>query len=87
MMVTDFRTGAIVRARSRDPAITPASCREPTLQSSDPAARTIITDTLQRANARSYADAYVVSLFLDVATLLLAFVCAFALPRPRTQRQ
>jgi hypothetical protein len=73
------------RARSHDPAVTPASCKAPTLQPADSAAHAAIADALQRANARNYADAYVTAMFCNVATLLLAFVCAFALPTPRTR--
>jgi EmrB/QacA subfamily drug resistance transporter len=83
--VADFQTCADDRARSRDPAITPTSCQVPTLQSPDPAARTPIADALQRANARNYADAYVTAMFVNVGTLLVALVCAFALPAPRSR--
>jgi hypothetical protein len=81
--VADFRACADDRASSRDPAITPARCQTATLHPADPSVATIVTDALQRANARNYADAYVIALFLNVLALLLAFVCAFALPAPR----
>ncbi len=55
--VADFRTCADDRARSRDPTITPASCRTPTLQPADPTANAAIADSLHHANARNYADA------------------------------
>ncbi|MCA1670622.1 MAG: hypothetical protein LC793_25215, partial [Thermomicrobia bacterium] len=83
--VADFQTCADDRARSRDPAVTPASCHAATLQSTDPAANTAVAESLQRANARNYADAYVTAMFFNVGTLLLAFVCAFALPAPRAR--
>ncbi len=82
-VIADYQTCADDRARSRDPAITPASCDAPTLQPPDPAIRATVTQTLQHANARNYADAYVIAMFVNVATLLLAFLCAFALPAPR----
>jgi EmrB/QacA subfamily drug resistance transporter len=81
--IADFRACADDRASSRDPAITPARCQTATLHPADPSVATIVTDALQRANARNYADAYVIALFLNVLALLLAFVCAFALPAPR----
>ncbi len=81
--VADFRACADDRARSRDPAVTPASCRAPTLQPADPAIVGVVADALQRANARNYADAYVVAMIVNVITLLLAFVSALALPAPR----
>jgi hypothetical protein len=82
--VADVQTCADDRARSRDPAVTPASCDAATLQPTEPTANTTIADTLQRANARNYADAYVTAMFFNVATLLLALVCALALPTART---
>ena len=81
--VADVQTCADDRARSRDPAVTPASCNAATLQPTEPTANTAVADALQHANAQNYADAYVTAMFFNVATLLLAFVCAFALPAPR----
>jgi EmrB/QacA subfamily drug resistance transporter len=83
--VADFQRCADDRARSRDPAVTPASCNAPSLQATESTANAAIADTLQRANARNYADAYATAMFFNVGTLLLAFVCAFALPVPRTR--
>jgi len=84
--VADFQTCADDHARSRDPAVAPASCARPTLQSSDTATSAAITATLDRANARNYANAYVVSMAVNVLTLLLGLVVAFALPAPRRTR-
>lgn len=80
--VADFQACADDRARGRDPAITPTSCLSPTLQSPDPATRPAIVDALQHANARNYADAYVTAMLVNLSTLILTLMCAFALPAP-----
>jgi len=80
--VADFRVCADDRARSHDPAITPASCRRPSLHGSDPSVASVVATVLQRANARNYADAYVVSTGAVVALLLVALASAFCLPAP-----
>ena len=56
------------------------------MQPTEPMANTAIADALQHANARNYADAYVTAMFFNVATLLLAFVCACALHRSTKQK-
>ena len=81
--LADYQSCANDRGKSRDPAITPPSCQSPTLQTSDSAIQTTITTFLNRGNAQTYADAYVIALLCNVATLLVAFVVAFGLPIPR----
>ncbi len=83
--VADFRACADDRARSHDPAIAPASCLRPSLHGSDPAVTSAVSTSLQRANARSYADAYVVSLLAATGFLVVALAGALCLPPPRGQ--
>jgi hypothetical protein len=78
--IADFRRCADDRARSSDPAVTPASCEVATLQASDPAVAPAIAEVLQRANALNYAHAYVVALYCTVGLLVFAFAAALALP-------
>ena len=65
-------------AATRDHA---AHCRVATLQPADPTINAAVTTALQTANARNYADGYVGAMVFNVRTLLLAFVCGFALRR------
>lgn len=81
--VADYQTCVRDRARSRDPAVTPASCQQPTLAPDDPAAATVIAAALNRANARTYADAYVTVMYINVSLLILCVPLAFLLPAPR----
>jgi hypothetical protein len=81
--VADYQTCVRDRARSRDPAVTPVSCQQPTLASDDPAAATAIAAALDRANARTYADAYVTAMYVNVSLLILCVPLAFLLPAPR----
>lgn len=78
----DFRACADDRARSHDPAITPASCQQPSLQTTEPSVAPTITAFLQRANARNYANAYAVSMLASSGFLIVAAACALALPAP-----
>ena len=81
--VADFRACADDRARSHDPAIAPASCLRPSLHGSDPSVTSAVATFLQRANARSYADAYVVSVLASMGFLVVALAGALCLPAPR----
>ncbi len=85
--VADFRACADDRARSHDPAIAPASCQRPSLHGPDPAVAAAVAAFLQRANARNYADAYVVSVLASMVFLIIALASAFRLPTPRRPRR
>ncbi|MFN8515028.1 MAG: MFS transporter [Thermomicrobiales bacterium] len=78
--VGDFRVCAEDRARSHDPALTPASCRVPTLLSVDPLVKAAVEGALRRANARNYGQAYAVSMIASVGFLVVALVGACNLP-------
>jgi EmrB/QacA subfamily drug resistance transporter len=78
--VGDFRVCAEDRARSHDPALTPESCRVPTLVSTDPLVSMVVDAALQRANARNYGQAYAVSMLASVGFLVVALVGACNLP-------
>ena len=80
MTVADFRACADDRARSHDPAIAPASCQRSSLHGSDPAVAAAVATFLQRANARNYANAYVVSVLASMGFFLIALASAFCLP-------
>ena len=80
--VADFRACADDRARSHDPAIAPASCQRPSLHGSDPVVAAAVATFSQRANARNYANAYVVSVLTVMGFLLVALASAFCLPAP-----
>ncbi len=81
--VADFRACADGRARSHDPAITPASCQQPSLHGSDPAVASAVAAFLQRANARNYANAYAISMLIATGFLIVAAIGALCLPAPR----
>jgi len=81
--VLDFQTCVRDRARSRDPAVTPAACQQPTLMPESPEAATAITGALDQANARTYADAYVIAMFVNIGLLIATIPLAFLLPAPR----
>jgi hypothetical protein len=74
---------ALTTARGHDPAITPASCLRPSLQSADPSVASAIAVFLQRGNARNYANAYAISLLAATVFLLIALASAFCLPASR----
>jgi hypothetical protein len=81
--VADYQACVRDRAHSRDPAITPLSCQQPTLVPENPATAAAIAAALDQANARTYADAYVTAMYVNVALLILAIPFAFLLPAPR----
>ncbi|MDQ6832187.1 MAG: hypothetical protein M3008_02210, partial [Chloroflexota bacterium] len=81
--VAAFRACADDHARSHDPAISPASCGRPELHSSDPAVTSLIAAFLQRANARNYANAFVIAMLCATGGMIVALVSAFRLPAPR----
>lgn len=83
MTVADFRACADDRARSHDPAVVPARCQRPTLHPADAPIAAALTAFLQRANARAYTYANVVSGLLTLAFLIVAVVSALTLPMPR----
>ena len=79
----DFRACADDRARSHDPAIDPASCRRPALQTTDPPVAAVVGVFLQRANARNYAHAAVVSDVCALGFIIVAFASVCILTAPR----
>ncbi len=81
--VADFRACADERARSHDPAILPARCRRPTLQAAEPPVAAAVATYLQRANARDYANATVISDLATLGFLLVALGTAATLPGAR----
>ena len=81
--VAGFRACADDRARSRDLAEVPGSCRDLATATADPAVADLLAATLQRANARHYAHAYVVGMLAATGLLLVAIAAALCLPRPR----
>ncbi|MFN8511056.1 MAG: MFS transporter [Chloroflexia bacterium] len=84
--VADFQRCVADRASSRDPAEPPASCQVATLRTADPAIAPAIGDTLQRANALSYAHAHAIALFCCVGTLILASLASLTFPAPTPER-
>ncbi len=80
--VAGFRACADARARSNEPGDIPGSCRELAAGAADPAVGDLLATTVQRANARNYANAYAVGMVAATGLLLAAVACALALPRP-----
>lgn len=78
-----FRACADDRASGRDPATIPGSCRELAAGTADPAVAELLATTLQRANARNYANAYAVGMVAATGFLLVAITSALFLPRAR----
>jgi EmrB/QacA subfamily drug resistance transporter len=87
MTVADFQACADDRARSHDPAILPASCRRPTVQGTDPTIAATVATYLQRANARDYANATVISDLTTLGFLVVALMTAVTLPGLRSTRR
>ena len=81
--VADYQACVRDRARSRDPAVTPVSCQKLTLVPENPAVGAAIADALNQANARTYADAYVTAMYVNVGLLIFTIPLALLLPAPR----
>jgi MFS family permease len=80
--LADYQACVRDRAHSRDPAVAPASCQQPTLAPGTPAAASAVTGALNAANARTYADAYEAGMYVNVGLLLLCVPLALMLPTP-----
>lgn len=80
-LLSDFEVCVQDRARERDPAIAPPSCVQPTLRPDDPTATAAVKVALAAANARSYANAFVISVGCTIICLLIAGLLILQLPQ------
>lgn len=85
-LVEEFRRCADAHARAHDPSDTPAVCRDLTAAATDPTASAALARSLQRANARNYAGAYVAAMVAVQVILFLAMAVALTLARPVARR-